>query len=52
MARSAILGNGQMLVALDNRGSLRDLYFPYVGLEDQVRGHYIHRVGVFVDGQM
>jgi len=39
-------------VALDHHGLVRDLYYPHVGLEDHVRGHYIHRIGVWVDGQM
>lgn len=41
-----------MCVALDRFAEVRDIYFPHVGLEDHVRGHYIHRVGVWVDGQI
>lgn len=55
MARAVTLGNGNMLVGLDYRGLVRDLYFPYVGHADHVSGasgSYVHRVGVFVDGQL
>ncbi|HUO50020.1 MAG TPA: glycoside hydrolase family 15 protein [Candidatus Paceibacterota bacterium] len=52
MSRSIVLSNGQLAVALDGSGSVRDLYYPHVGLEDHVRGHYIHRVGVWIDGQL
>jgi len=50
MSRSIILSNGELAVALDSRGLVRDIYYPHVGLEDHVRGHYIHRVGIWVDG--
>ena len=52
MARSLVLSNGSLCVTLDAHGEVRDVYFPHVGLEDHVRGHYIHRVGVWVDGQL
>ena len=52
MARSIVLSNGELAVALDSRGLVRDVYFPHVGYEDHVRGHYIHRIGVHVDGEM
>src|SRR3954463_4810604 len=52
MSRSIVLSNGELAVAIDNRGQIRDIYYPHVGLEDHVRGHYIHRVGVWVDGQL
>ncbi len=52
MSRSIVLSNGELCVALDGHGLVRDIYYPHVGLEDHVRGHYIHRVGVFVDGGM
>ncbi|MCE9541311.1 glycoside hydrolase family 15 protein [Candidatus Kaiserbacteria bacterium] len=50
--RSIVLSNGELCVALDALGLVRDIYYPYVGLEDHVRGNYIHRIGVWVDGQM
>ena len=52
MSRSIILSNGELCVAMDAHAQVRDIYFPHIGLEDHVRGHYIHRVGVWVDGQM
>lgn len=55
MARSVTIGNGEMLVGLDERGQVRDLYYPFVGEANHVSGasgNYVHRVGVFVDGEM
>jgi GH15 family glucan-1,4-alpha-glucosidase len=52
MARSIVLSNGELAVALDGRAQVRDVYFPHVGLEDHVRGHYVHRIGVWTDGTM
>ncbi len=54
MARAITVGNGNLLVGLDYRGQVRDLYFPYVGLQNHVSGasgSYVHRIGVFVDDQ-
>ncbi len=53
MARATTVGNGNLLVGLDYRGQVRDLYFPFVGLTNHVSGasgSYVHRIGVFVDG--
>ena len=50
MPRSVTLGNGEILVGIDNRAQVRDFYFPYVGLENHVSGKYRHRVGVWSDG--
>lgn len=55
MARSVTVGNGNILVGLDARGQVRDLYFPFVGEANHVSGasgSYVHRIGVFVDGQI
>lgn len=49
MARALTLGNGQILVSLDDHGFVRDFYFPYVGLENHVVGEK-HRIGVWVNG--
>jgi len=38
-----------MTVCLDSFGFVRDLYFPYVGLENHVSGNK-HRIGVMVNG--
>ncbi len=45
-----VLGNGKTLIGIDNHAQLRDLYFPFVGLENHVGGNFKHRIGVFVDG--
>lgn len=53
MARAVTLGNGTMLVGLDYRGQVRDLYYPFVGHSNHVSGAsgaYVHRIGIFVDG--
>ncbi len=55
MARAVTIGNGNLLVGLDHRGQVRDLYYPYVGEPNHVSGasgNFVHRIGVFVDGQM
>src|SRR5258708_2396785 len=49
MPKSLALGNGNILILLDQKAQVRDFYFPFVGLENQVGGHFIHRIGVFVD---
>ncbi|MFM2340321.1 MAG: hypothetical protein RLZZ360_957 [Candidatus Parcubacteria bacterium] len=54
MARAITLGNGNMLVGLDYRGQVRDLYYPYVGQTNHVSGasgSFVHRIGVWVDGE-
>ncbi len=55
MARAATLGNGNILVGLDNRGQVRDLYYPQVGHSNHVSGasgSYVHRIGVFTEGRL
>jgi len=55
MARSVTIGNGNLLVGLDARGLVRDVYFPYVGEANHVSGasgNYVHRIGVYVDGEL
>ncbi len=49
--RSLILSNGSFLVAIDQYAEVRDIYFPYIGLENHVQGALQHRVGVFIDGR-
>jgi GH15 family glucan-1,4-alpha-glucosidase len=43
------VGLGKTLIGIDNNAELRDLYFPFVGLENHVGGNYRHRVGVHTD---
>jgi len=52
MPKAVTLGNGRILVGLDKRAQVRDFYFPYVGLENHVSGHHVHRVGVWADGHL
>ena len=52
MPKSLSLGNGNILVCTDKRAQVRYFYFPYVGLENHIGGHYTHRVGVYVDYQL
>ena len=49
MPRELCFGNGDLMIALDGDLSIRDLYFPYVGMENHVGGHRC-RFGVWVDG--
>lgn len=54
MARAVTVGNGNLLVGIDEHGYVRDLYFPYVGHANQVSGasgNYVHRIGLYVDGE-
>ncbi len=50
MPRDLPVGNGNLLVTFDSLYQLRDLYFPYVGMEDHTSGHAC-RFGVWVDGR-
>ena len=55
MARAVTIGNGNVLVGLDARGQVRDLYYPFVGEANHVSGasgNFVHRIGVYVDGVM
>lgn len=50
MPRPLVLGNGNILVALDKDLAIRDFTFPYVGLLNHLSGHRI-RIGVWCDGR-
>lgn len=52
MARAIILGNGNSLVCLDQSGQVRDFYFPFAGQENHIGQNQVHKVGVFVDGNL
>ncbi len=55
MARAITLGNGNILVGLDYRGQVRDLYYPFVGQTNHVSGasgSFVHRLGIFKEGTM
>jgi len=45
-----VVGNGNVLVGYDANYSIRDLFFPHVGLENQTVGN-LCRTGFFVDGR-
>lgn len=49
MPRDIPVGNGNLLVDFDNCYELRDLYFPYVGKENQSAGHPFH-FGFWTEG--
>lgn len=49
MPRHLVIGNGKMLVNLDDRCYIRDLYYPYVGQQNHVGGHKC-RMGIWCDG--
>ncbi len=50
MPRSILLSNGRFAVALDDKACIRDVYFPYVGLENHAVGH-MFRFGVWANGE-
>src|SRR5665647_1380407 len=50
MPRELCFGNGDLMITLDADLAIRDLYFPFVGMENHVGGHRC-RFGVWVDGQ-
>ncbi len=50
MPRALTLGNGDLLVNFDARYNLVDLYWPWVGRENQTDGH-VCRMGVWADGK-
>jgi oligosaccharide amylase len=52
MSRQIFLGNGNTLVGIDSNLELRDLYYPFVGLENHIGSSFCHRIGVWVDGRL
>ncbi|WP_020616830.1 glycoside hydrolase family 15 protein [Paenibacillus daejeonensis] len=49
MARQLVIGNGKLLVNLDQNCFIRDIYYPFVGQLNHVGGQKC-RFGVWVDG--
>lgn len=49
MPRPIVLGNGSLLLNLDDRGAIRDLFYPQVGKFNHLAGYSI-RMGVYVGG--
>lgn len=52
MPQSLVTGNGNLLVAINNKNMLQDFYFPYVGMEDQIAYEHFHRIGIYTDNRM
>jgi len=50
MPRDIPVGNGRLLVCFDADYAIRDLYFPHVGQENHLGGHFC-RLGVWADGR-
>ena len=44
------MGNGRIAVAFDSKMSIRDFFYPRVGLENHVSGHEL-KTGVWADGE-
>jgi len=50
--KSLVLGNGNILIGFDKYGQVNDFYYPYVGLENQIGAHNVHKIGIWVDDQL
>ncbi len=51
MAKSLILANGNIFVGLNKHGFVSDFFYPYVGVENHVRGE-AHKIGVWQNGKL
>jgi GH15 family glucan-1,4-alpha-glucosidase len=49
MPRVTVIGNDRMAIAFDGKMNIRDFFYPRVGLENHIIGHFI-RMGVWADG--
>jgi len=52
MPKSLAVGNGNILVCLDENAQVRDFFFPHVGEENHLGGHRKHRIGAWIDGDL
>lgn len=50
MARHLVIGNGKMLLNMDNHCFIRDIYYPYVGQLNHVGGQHC-RFGLWASGR-
>jgi GH15 family glucan-1,4-alpha-glucosidase len=50
LPRQVLVSNGRFAIALDDKARIRDVYFPYIGLENHAVGHQF-RFGIWVDGK-
>jgi len=51
MPKSLVLGNGNILVGIDEHGRVKDFYYDHVGLSNQLTEEAVNKVGVWVDGE-
>ncbi len=51
MAKSLILANGNIFVGLNSFGFVSDFFFPFVGVENHVRGE-AHKIGIWQRGRL
>ncbi len=49
MLRDLPVGNGNLLINFDTAYNIRDIYYPYVGMENHAGG-CVSRTGIWVDG--
>ncbi len=50
MPKSINLGNGEVLIGLDDYGQVKDLYYHYPGFENHVSENLTHKIGIFIEG--
>jgi len=50
MTRNLVVGNGNLLINFDTDYNIRDIYYPYVGMENHTGG-CVSRTGIWVDGK-
>lgn len=50
MPRELCVGNGNLLISFDGDMNMRDIFYPFVGMENHVSGHFC-RIGAWVDGK-
>lgn len=50
MPRNLVIGNGNLLINFDTDYNIRDIYYPYVGMENH-SGGCVSRTGIWADGR-
>lgn len=50
MAKELVLGNGNTLIGLDNKGQIVDFYYHKVGMENHIGYGNLFRIGLLIDG--
>jgi GH15 family glucan-1,4-alpha-glucosidase len=48
MAREIVIGNGRIAIAFDDNMNVRDFFYPRVGLENHLIGHFL-RMGLWAN---